>query len=108
MTDILVSYVYRGVPFMVVKWYYFPWDVTPCAYIAVDKKHMETVDRYCHGGVTYSDRYVPEVPHTEGRHWLGWDYSHRDDFLEPRTVEKIVEEVKAVIDRVKEVEADDT
>ena len=91
---------YRGIQYVILDRH-----THPCCYIACRDK--ETVDRYCHGGVTYSGKCVPGLEDgTMGTCWLGWDYCHAFDRTATRrfgkswTTEELVKEVHEVIDKV--------
>ena len=79
----------------------------PCCYVSIPNgKAVNTDDIYCHGGVTWSDKYVPNEEPVPGVWWIGWDYSHCDDRCgmiwkgKEWTAEELEAECIDVIDRM--------
>lgn len=71
----------------------FYWIVSygthPCAYIMIPQnnkyflKDCEEIDIDVHGGLTYSDEYLPfETKRNDNKAWyIGWDYAHYGDYM---------------------------
>jgi hypothetical protein len=71
----------------------FYWIVSygthPCAYIMIPinskyfEKDYEEIDVDVHGGLTYSNNYLPfEAKNDETKAWyIGWDYAHCGDYV---------------------------
>lgn len=71
----------------------FYWIVSygthPCAYIMIPqsnkyfKKDFEEIDIDVHGGLTYSNKYLPfESEKDDNKAWyIGWDYAHYGDYM---------------------------
>lgn len=76
---ILATDEYKGFPYYVVSN-----GTHPCAYVDVSgtKLHgmdYDEIDVFCHGGLTYSDKYLSGVDKTGW--YIGWDYAHCDDWV---------------------------
>ncbi|MDE6833340.1 MAG: hypothetical protein K2J39_03695 [Ruminococcus sp.] len=94
---------------------------SPCAYVKLPEGHTyygldyDDIPVECHGGLTYSDYYIDGMPSGSGW-WIGWDYGHCCDYsgfminenwhdisrYKKWTTTEILEEVKRVIDQLKE------
>lgn len=71
---------------------FFYWIVSygthPCAYVLIPrnnkyfKKEYDYIDIDVHGGLTYSDYYLPfESKNSNNIGWyIGWDYAHHGDY----------------------------
>ena len=110
--EMLADGEYKGFHFYVLNL-----GTHPCAYIDVTEtdlngKDYVDIDISCHGGLTYSEKYLRTV---DKKGWfIGWDYAHCCDFsgyelnmpVHVRTSGKrwttaeIVEECKQVIDQI--------
>lgn len=77
----------HGVCFGLFYWI-ISYGTHPCAYIMIPKnnkyfeKDYEEIDIDVHGGLTYSDKYLPfEIKNSETKCWyIGWDYAHFGDY----------------------------
>jgi len=73
---ILAKGTSNGHEFMIISW-----GTHPCSYIKIPKTSKlirlgyEDIPLSCHGGLTFAG----EHKQFKG-YWLGWDYSHCDDF----------------------------
>ena len=95
----------------------------PCAYVDVtdtdlNGKNYNDIDIDCHGGLTYSEKYLLTV---DKKGWfIGWDYAHYCDFAgyelnlpehmrcngKKWTTQEIVDECKTVIDQIVSMKAE--
>ena len=69
-----------------------------------------------HGGITYSQDFIideDKKKYMNGKWWIGWDYAHLGDYMpwydydfyqKKWTTEEVLEDVKAVIDEIIEME----
>ena len=105
------------------NWMIVSYSSHPCAYVQLQKDHPYYKENYefmeidVHGGITYGqDGFHPNFPGIDPRDgfWIGWDYNHCFDFNAlahpvPReyekmwTTEEIFEDVKSVIEQLKEI-----
>lgn len=96
----------------------------PCAYVKLPEGHKyyglgyDDVPVDCHCGLTYAENYLSILP-LESGWWIGWDYGHCCDYsgfmmhehwkdvdtshYKKWTTAEIFEEVKQVIDQLKEL-----
>lgn len=59
----------------------------PCAYVGVNKDNMyygmdlvDELDWVVHGGITYSENYLPVDCNIKDKWFFGWDYAHTGDY----------------------------
>ena len=110
--EMLADGEYKGFHFYVLNL-----GTHPCAYVDVTEtdlngKDYKDIDVSCHGGLTYSRKYLNTV---DKKGWfIGWDYAHYCDFVgyelempigiimggKRWTTAEIVEECKQVIDQI--------
>lgn len=102
---------YRG-----YHYYVLSFGTHPCAYVDIGDTNVVESAIECHGGVTYSRKYLATVEH---KSWfIGWDYAHCYDYsgdipeltrhCKKWTTAEIVGECKSVIDQIcSKGEADD-
>ena len=68
----------------------------PCAYVKLPKnhkwygKHYDYIPIKCHGGLSYTSGSGVVFPDDHPNHsdgfWIGWDYSHYDDYYPFNTI----------------------
>lgn len=117
--QILDEGTYNNYHYMIVSY-----GTHPCAYVELPKdhkwygKHYDYIPIKCHGSLTYSSDSGVVFPDDHPNHrdgfWIGWDYSHYDDYYPFNTIfddlrfisgkkwttEEILEEVHNVIDQL--------
>lgn len=82
-TEILEHGVCFGLFYWIVSY-----GTHPCAYIMIPQnnkyfeKDYEEIDINVHGGLTYSNCYLPfETRNSDNKSWyIGWDYAHHGDY----------------------------
>lgn len=96
----------------------------PCCYISIPQKHKffeknyDDIDIDCHGGLTFSDYRDFGCGL---KYYIGWDYAHFNDYIgyyeldclrdspfnhdddKRWTTEELLEDVKKVIEQLKEI-----
>lgn len=118
---ILCDSSYLGCRFLIVSY-----GTHPCAYIEIPKDHKwfgidyddeELNHIECHGGITFSGD-LSHILEKTGKWFIGWDYAHIEDYdgllcnlnnypfrdirCKKWTTQEIYEEVKKVIESIKE------
>lgn len=117
--EILYRSQYNGFEYIVISY-----GIHPCAYVKIPKEHplygmnYSEIDIECHGGLSFSGS-LSEILNGEDGFWIGWDYSHYNDydgsyeksfgvatqylqFTKKWSTDEIVEECEEVIDRIVE------
>ena len=118
VAELLDIGIYEGYEYAIVSRGFHP-----CAYVKLSEGHTYYGVDYadipveCHCGLTYSYAYIDGIPSGSGW-WIGWDYGHCGDYsglmndnhhdidisrYKKRTTAEILEEVKQVIDQLKEL-----
>ena len=114
--DILDSGEYNG-----YKYYIVSLGTHPCAYVEVPEGHIcygkcyedaYDLDIDVHGGITFGDFGLKGI---SDKFLLGWDYNHYDDYYftmlpfmnaykgKRWTTKEMLEDVKSVINRLREM-----
>ena len=82
-TEILEHGTCFGVFYWIVNY-----GTHPCAYVMIPKdskyfkKDFGEIDINVHGGLTYSNNYLPFVAKNDETGWyIGWDYAHYGDYV---------------------------
>ena len=73
----LADGTYKGFPYYVLSL-----GTHPCAYVDVSEIPEDGIDTNridCHGGITYSDKYLATVDNVGW--FIGWDYAHCYDYV---------------------------
>ncbi len=98
--EVLARGTYNGYEYRIISYF-----THPCAYVKLhENESINNADIDCHCGITY------ELEEEQG-HWIGWDYVHIGDYCAQApelggkqwTTAEILEEVKKVINQLKEV-----
>ena len=124
--DNIREVLYEG-KYLGYQYYIVSYGSHPCVYVKIPednqlyhKKYMDLDFINCHGGLTYSDSFLPIESYKTFKNdewYLGWDYAHIFDYtafyeliglpnhpLKKWTTGEIKEECKKVIKELKDYE----